>query len=1261
MLPRRRWLLWLAVAYGTALFVIVCAVLWVFSTQSGARWVIHRAARQATGELHINDVRGSLVGRLELSGIGYRDAGRGVEARVAHASLHVALRELLSRRVRLSLLDLRGIDVRLFERERTAHEKGGEEISGGRSLAPPIDMFLDRITLHDARIRRDGGELIAFRSVSGVGRWTHAQGLVVEQLIIESRAGSVHLEGSVDASGSGRASGSFHVLSGDRVFSGDVAAIRNERQLTLHARMGAPFRAQLDAAIREEGEWPWTFSLSIPSFDPREQLQAGNAFTGFAATLDGEGTLATATARGGVTLNGQQVHIERFRVKQEQRRLHVEELRLLGPWGRGTLTATGAVRLGAAAAKSEAQGAALFVDLVARWHDVELPEQWIGQPIATRGMLSVVGTSATFAMNGEIEAGPPGHPSDIALDIAGTPEQIEVRALRIEEHSGSLSITGALRREPSEGWRLSARARHFDPGRFVAEWPGKLTFSLDTSGRMATQGLAGSLALVDLAGTLRGRTVGGHGALTLRDQVIAGQLNLRVGKTELRLEGRDGRAMDLDAEIDIASLGDWLSRSAGRITGRLHVGGTLQRLAITGSTEIREFTLDDYSARSMKLIAQVRDLQRAAGTVSVTASDIGVGALAFSTGYVEISGEAADHGLQLDLTGKPLSLTLRAHGTHEKASWSGSVDRLGLAYAGFDTLTLRKPTRIYWSPERFSVSESCLAGDASSACVAATRNEKRELDLRYRLAHLPIGPLIALALPGGSLHIEGAVDGEGALRRTADGALHGTAQISSEYGRIFDTGTVSHDEGAHTVLMFERLKAAAQFAGHSAHASVESRLAPGGKLSCRITLQNLDSAPLIAGDANVVMPDLAPAGWFVPQLAELHGSGEGHLSFEGPLRHPHVDGRVVLRNVAAEVPAAGIQLEDAELDASMSRDAGIAVNAKVRSGEGEIRVSSAGHPNGRFEVQVHGQDFVALDIPLAALTLAPDLTIVHSDEGTSLTGALTLRRSRLDLAKLPTLQSGARVSPDVVVVDEEPATREAPPTLSAADLRIVLADEVRVFGRGLEAEASGQLRVRARDGHATTASGDIYLNGTYHSVGPDFAIDQGRVRFDGGEITNPQVDFTATRNTGPVMVTLNVTGRVQNPLVEVTSDPPMSETQALAYLMVGRPLTQLTSGDGAMVEAATRALGSAAGNALAAAIGARLGISNLRIEEHEDIGSSLTIGQYLSPRLYLSYSAGLFEAGHAATLRFRLTNHISIKAKQGPRSQKAGISWRIER
>ena len=93
-----------------------------------------------------------------------------------------------------------------------------------------------------------------------------------------------------------------------------------------------------------------------------------------------------------------------------------------------------------------------------------------------------------------------------------------------------------------------------------------------------------------------------------------------------------------------------------------------------------------------------------------------------------------------------------------------------------------------------------------------------------------------------------------------------------------------------------------------------------------------------------------------------------------------------------------------------------------------------------------------------------------------------------------------------------------------------------------------------------------------------------------------------------------------------------------------------------------RSLGAAAGGLLAKNLGKRLGADELAVKDDEMLGgAALTVGQYLSPRVYLSYGVGLFEPGEVITLRYKLSRDLSVQAQRGPEDTRAGIEFRTQR
>ena len=127
------------------------------------------------------------------------------------------------------------------------------------------------------------------------------------------------------------------------------------------------------------------------------------------------------------------------------------------------------------------------------------------------------------------------------------------------------------------------------------------------------------------------------------------------------------------------------------------------------------------------------------------------------------------------------------------------------------------------------------------------------------------------------------------------------------------------------------------------------------------------------------------------------------------------------------------------------------------------------------------------------------------------------------------------------------------------------------------------------------------------------------------------------------------------------SDPPMMQSDALSYLLLGRPVSALSQSEGGQLTNAAASLGLRGGNMLAQRIGQRFGIDDARIEtEGAWREASFYAGRYLSPRLYVSYGIGLFDASSLFRIRYILSQRWTLQAETGDRTS-TDINYRVER
>ena len=119
----------------------------------------------------------------------------------------------------------------------------------------------------------------------------------------------------------------------------------------------------------------------------------------------------------------------------------------------------------------------------------------------------------------------------------------------------------------------------------------------------------------------------------------------------------------------------------------------------------------------------------------------------------------------------------------------------------------------------------------------------------------------------------------------------------------------------------------------------------------------------------------------------------------------------------------------------------------------------------------------------------------------------------------------------------------------------------------------------------------------------------------------------------------------------------MSQSEALAYLVLGRSLTGASS-DQAQVNAASAAL-SAGSGLLASQLGAKLGLDDAGVSQSRALGGSVIgVGKYISPKLYVGYGVSLVGAGSVITLKYLLRRGFDVEVESSTVENRGSINWR---
>ena len=193
------------------------------------------------------------------------------------------------------------------------------------------------------------------------------------------------------------------------------------------------------------------------------------------------------------------------------------------------------------------------------------------------------------------------------------------------------------------------------------------------------------------------------------------------------------------------------------------------------------------------------------------------------------------------------------------------------------------------------------------------------------------------------------------------------------------------------------------------------------------------------------------------------------------------------------------------------------------------------------------------------------------------------------------------------------------------------------------------------------ARGSLDVSGEYTAYGQDLRITRGRLNWSDDPIADPFINLRAERVVGEVTAGVDVGGRASAPEAEVWANPATSQSEALAYLTLGRPLSSLTGSERGDVNAASAAL-TAGGSLLASQLGARIGLDDAGVMQSRALGGSVFgIGKQLSPRLYVSYGVSLLGTGQVLVLKYLLGRGFDIEIESSTLENRGSLNWRREK
>ena len=1274
---RLRWLAVRAVFLGTGLvLVLVVAAWWLLGTvggrdvllaqiaarlPAGSSFTWERAEGPASGPMVLHDVRLVIPRQRDPDCEPTPEASCAMgevvfTARRAMLDPHVM--PLLGWRLRLERLEVSGARLSLPASDEPFRLPEWPDVLP--KIEPPLSLRVDALVVRDLVVDRAGERLVAIERATGAFD-ARSGDLHVERLAVDSDRGRFTLHGDYVPADDYRTD-----LVATAVAPGDAARLglvaRGDlRQMALAIAGDAPgpLRATL---LLAGGESPrWQLDVDARDVDPSVFAPPGSDADPMPLTvaLAAEGVGGRAEVEGRLVRGDLVVDLLPSRVRLEEQVLALDPVRLRMLGGEVALVGT---------ADFNAPGDPRFAfDAVAddlRWGEED------GVPVIADARLDLAGTLERWTVKGTATLSRDGLDAQLRLAGQGDRNGVDLRTLHADMPTGTLDAHGRVAWAPTPRWDLDATLAGFDPSYFLAGWPGAVDGELRSRGRtLPAGGFETTVAIADLGGTLRGRALDGDGLVTVRGTpaggppTIAGRLDLAIGESRIRANGSVGTTIDVEADLAPLHLADLLPDATGTVRGDLRLRGPRAAPGIVADLVATDLQVAGLAAESATLRGRL-PASGGGGAIALRTEGAAIGGIALDTLVAEARGSWTALQVEARAAGDTIGeATLSGTLARRGNGWRGTLASLQLDPARGAPWRLREPAAFAWEPGRATLSRACLAAEGSAGALCATADWPRD-GMTVVGEQLPLA-LVVPYLPARDDGRDWLLRGELALQarvRPAGNGFAGTLQVQSAGG-----GLKFSERARREVFSYEDLDLEARFDASRIVATLDARLFEGDPLTARVETGWSAASPL-SGTVQVETDALTWMELLSPDLVDPTGRLSADITLSGTRAAPAIGGQASLQGFAAELPALAIELSGGQLVLAAQGAGRARIDGSVRTGPaggpatGTLHVDGTlGWGGGRdpLVLDITGEEVLVSDTRDLHAVVSPDVTVrAAAGEPIEVTGTVVIPEATIDLERL---DRGISPSPDVVVLDPADPEDDGAPTAVALDLTLVLGEDVALSGFGLDGSLDGRIRVRQRPGREMRATGTLVADGSYSAYGQRLEITRGRLSWSDDPVGDPVLDVRAERDLGNVTAGVDVRGRVSAPDATVWSNPATSQSEALAYLALGRPLSTTSAGERDQLNAASAAL-SAGGSLIASQLAASIGLDEAGVLQSRALGGSVFgIGKYLSPRLYVSYGVSLLGTGHVLTLKYLLERGFDIEVESSSIENRALLNWRIER
>ncbi|MEO7775250.1 MAG: translocation/assembly module TamB domain-containing protein [Steroidobacteraceae bacterium] len=1030
-------------------------------------------------------------------------------------------------------------------------------------------------------------------------------------------------------------------------FHGDLDA------LPLTGSVTEPLRAQVQGKLEDlVAGWHFAGSSKLQQLDLRV-FGAGNALGEISGDLTIQASRGGYKAQGMLTPAGLEAGALRvnFDGAYAQRVVTIRNASAQHPGSRARATTRGTITL---------TGDGPSLALHGEWSDLRWPLPDADPPVKSAiGSYTLTGVKPYgFHPHGELTV--PLVPQSMQFDALTVmfSDHIRIDSGTLDALEGRFTMHGAAAWSPQQTWSLAGNAANVNPVALRPDLPGAVSFDFNASGvRFAADGEL-DLALRGLRGKLRGNIAAGRGRAQrtgpVDEQTWRFQdVDLTFGTAHLTLDGSIAATRDLRFALTTSDLSLLDPGARGRIDARGELRGTDAAPIIKVTATGADF---HYRNASLRTLDANIDVNMGPGGLTkgrLVAHDVGYGERRIDDMSFVLDGTAENHRASLVVQATRLGAVLDAQGAMNQGVWRGQITGVNIHDTTADLkLTLEAPAAVLLAQNEQSLANLCVRGNNARFCGNG-KVSSEGWSGAMEATRLPLRTLTAGLSPevdyDGTLDIRAqasAAQGQnwiGTLRADLQEAqLRHRLSNGREEKFAFGTGVVEVHATADTV---------------DAEVGLDARAS--GRIAGRLHTQRIGSDwrefP-IDGKLDLETDGLGLVDVYFAEIDRAAGRLTTRLNISGTLGNPQLQGELKLTGGEVDMYQVNLALRAVELDARFSANS-LGFEGSAQAGDGTAKFNGdlqwrEREPYGKIHLE--GEDLRVVNVPEARIQASPNLDFNIAARRMVVTGEVKLPYARLEPADIT---NAVLPSADEVLVGATPIDPDKRMRV-VSNITLTLGERATIDTFGLSGRLAGSINLRSSDeSDITRGSGELnVVEGKYAAFGRKLDIEHGRLLFDNGPVADPGVDIRAVKKFPDVTAGVNVRGTLREPRMTFFSDPPVPQSQVVSLILGG----SIDAAQNGNRSAARNDLLAQGGAIIAQQFGSRVGIEDVSIESDLTNETSLVLGKYLSPRLYVSYGISLAEAINTVKLRYTIGDHWTIRTESG-RARSADLVYTIQK